>query len=54
MTTRRGVAHRWLVRYERCTKNINRTKDPTTQIFYELGAIVERRQYVWRWKEAKK
>lgn len=54
MTTRRGEAHRWLVRYEKCVKKISRTEDPITQGFYALGAAMRRCQYVWRWKEAKK
>lgn len=54
MTTRRGEAHRWLVSYEKDTKNISRTEDPITQGFYALVAAMKRGQYVWRWKKVKK
>lgn len=54
MTTRRGEAHRWLVRYEKNAKNALRANDLITSSFYFLGAQAERSQYAWRWKEAKK
>ena len=54
MTTRRGEAHHWLVRYEKNAKNALRESEPMVQGLYVFNAAVRRDQYVNQWKEAKK
>ena len=54
MTTRRGEAHRIMVRYEKNIKNALRSSDPLAQGFYVFCAAAARHIYVAVWKEAKK